>query len=302
MKLQKGDIIDIIAPASSCPEAEFLKALEFIESWGLVPRYNGDIMNPKKYLAQTDSFRLEDLKRSLYASDSKAVWCLRGGYGCLRLIENMKSWKAPKHKKLFIGLSDISVLHNFLIEKWDWKPVHGPLFFRLGSKVPAKEKKYLKGLIFQKQKTLSYGKLKALNLPAQRNKDIKGRIVGGNLCSIASLLGSSVGFQAKNKILLLEEIGERGYAVDHLLTQLRNAGVFTRVKAIVFGDFTGGDEVDGKNYVNYALKKFAEETTIPCFKGLKTGHGKLQLPVPLNTSAVIACSEGRELRVSAKCY
>jgi muramoyltetrapeptide carboxypeptidase LdcA involved in peptidoglycan recycling len=101
---------------------------------------------------------------------------------------------------------------------------------------------------------------------------------------------------------LLEEIGERGYAVDRLLMQMKNAGCFNKVKAIVFGDFTGGDELDGRNLVNYALKQFAEENAIACFKGLKTGHGKLQLPVPLNTKAIIECSKEKDLRVSTKWY
>lgn len=293
IKLTEGDIVDIIAPASNCSDKEFEQAIKYVESLGLVPRYDIDFRKSKKYLANTDEFRFQDFIRAMKAKDSKLVWCLRGGYGSLRLLSSLKRAKKPSFSKLFIGLSDISVLNQFLIDNWGFKPIHGPVLSRMGAKASSREKTELKRILLSKNhKSSEFKNLKALNEPAQKALDIKAKMIGGNLCSLCTMLGSEFQWNAKSKILFLEEVSERGYSVDRMLTQLVLSGALKGAKAIIFGDFIDGEEPDGKNLVPACLKSFASEQSIPVFKGLKSGHGKQQMPLAFNTKAILKAKAG----------
>lgn len=293
-KLVKGDIVDIVAPASDCSDKEFKAALSYIESLGLVARYDLDFRKSKDYLAQSDDFRARDLMRALSAKDSKAVWCLRGGYGSLRLLDALKKYKKPKTQKWFLGLSDISILHQFMIDQWSWKPIHAPVLSRMGGKASAKEKSEIKKLLLKEEhEVMLYSGLKPLNEIAKKSKNVSGKFIGGNLCSLCSMQGSSHSFSASSKILFLEDISERAYAVDRMLTQLKMSANIKKAKAIVFGDFTNSKEKNGKDLVPKLLKSFASELNIPVYKGLKSGHDKVQLPIPFNSPACIKMKDSK---------
>ena len=301
--LQPGDIIDIVAPGSACSADVFQKSILWLKAQGFVPRFPNDILSPQIFISHSDEKRLSYLLQALEAKDSKAVWCLRGGYGALRLLPELKRIKKLKTKKWFIGYSDITTLHQWLNQKMDWVTLHGPLLDRggLGLFTEAEKNELLSILTGQTSETY-FDNLVPVNLAAEKfksgQKQLMGRILGGNLTVYASSLGSFLSPDKNKKhILFLEDVGERGYRLDRLLNQLYNADVFKHCQAVLLGDFIGGQETNGENHVDSTLSQFFAKLKIPVFKGLSVGHGPVQRTLILNSHAKLTCDQRARLIV-----
>ncbi len=284
MNLKKGDIIDIIAPASFSNESEVIEAQRVLSSWGFVVRTQIDFEAYHPFHSDEDDVRFNDLKRALYATDSKVIWCIRGGYGSARLIERLTRLKKPKVEKMLIGYSDITSLHIFLNQKWGWTSLHGPMissFVKNGFDKSAFRE--IKKIFFDKKYDQKF-KLKAMNDEAMKIKRIEGTLAGGNLSVVQLSLGTGLEFNSKGKILILEDVGERGYKIDKMLNHLKNTKALKGCVGIVFGDFVGGLESSGESFVDFALMRFALEVKIPVFRNLEFGHGNKNRPVLFNGS------------------
>jgi muramoyltetrapeptide carboxypeptidase len=290
--LQEGDSVEIIAPASRCSESELKSAIQSVRDMGLVPIMPDDIFEERHPLFSTgDQKRFEFLKAAFNRKESKALWCLRGGYGSIRLLPLLAKLKRPKKVKIVIGLSDISTLHNFLNQKWKWPTLHGPMLGTFAERGD-EEKEEILDVLFGRVDEVRFPGLIPMNVAAKKNKKITGPITGGNLMTVQSSQGTKSEFHAKNAIVFLEEVSERGYRVDRLLVSLQQSGYFSKAKAVVLGDFLGGNEPDGQNFVNDVLNQFAYETKIPVLKGLQSGHGPLRRTVPFATKAVLDLGQG----------
>ncbi|WP_010597494.1 LD-carboxypeptidase [Rickettsiella massiliensis] len=123
--LQPGAIIDLIAPAGRCPAEALQKVDTLLHHWQLIPRRDPKLLGDDLLCANSDEERFSQLKQALYNTDSSAVWCLRGGYGCTRLIPNLLPVAPPTLNKLFIGFSDITTLHLFYNNNGIGKPCMG---------------------------------------------------------------------------------------------------------------------------------------------------------------------------------
>ena len=286
--LVKGDLIDIVAPGSSTDPAVLQKACAILQSWGYRTRVASDLMKPQLFLSNSDSYRFKSLKKALLAKDSKAVWCLRGGYGSIRLVPYLSKLEKPQHKKLLIGLSDITTLQIFLAQKWNWPSVHGPLLDRIGlESLPTENQQELKALLEGNLLKTEWHGLKPLNKAAEKSKRLDGAVTGGNLVVVTSSLGTPIQINADHKILFLEELNERGYRIDRCLQQLDQAGVFNRVQAVILGDFLKCHEPDGSDISFQTLQEFFKTRKVPAFYGLPLGHGIQQRPLVFNTKATI---------------
>lgn len=298
--LKAQDIVDIIAPASFCPPPEnSLPAVkDTLKEWGLVPRIAENIYGKDLLCANTDEQRFLFLKEALLNTESKAVWCLRGGYGCTRLIPFLKNINPPKHSKLFIGFSDITALHIFLQDQWGWATLHGPSARQVAIKDIHEDNIIeIKDFILGKQTSIEFNHLTPMNKLAEQNRTVTSVITGGNLCLVQTSIGTSWQINAAHKILFLEEVNERGYRVDRMLEHLEQAGIFNDVSAIIFGDFIGGKEVDGTNFVEPVLKRFAEQANFPVLRCLDIGHGKTNRPLPFGIPAKLGLGTEASLTI-----
>lgn len=282
IKIKKGDIVDIVAPASFSDGSELIKAIDQIKKWGLVPRTFIDFTAFHPYHSDEDLERFTDLKRALVAPDSKIIWSLRGGYGSARLLNQLSKLKKPKKEKILIGYSDITSLHLFLNQNWGWESMHGPMISSFSNKEFSKLcLSELRDVLFSNKKI--HLELEPLNQIAESNKTkIEAKLVGGNMAVIQSLIGTKFSLKVKDKILVLEDVNERGYKIDRMLTHLEMSGALKGCKAIIFGDFTKGLEPDGESYVDFALTRFAIDQKIPVYKTHEFGHGKINRPLILN--------------------
>ena len=299
--LVAGDIVDVIAPGSSVAPQVLEGAIEFLKSWGFVPRVPEEIFGKDVICATDDATRLRLVKEALLAKDSKAIWCIRGGYGSNRLIPELAKLRKPAgDPKLFIGLSDITSLHVFLNQNWGWPTIHGPLLDRFSKKTVRPEwLREMHDFVFGRMDSIEFADLKPMNAAAKKSGKVTGTVSGGNLITLQSTLGSKASWKTKGQILFFEEIGERGYRVDRVLAQLEQVGAFKVAKAVVFGDFTEGQEPDGSDRTPGILQRFADITKIPVFSGVPCGHDVVQRPVPFGTKAVLTLGKSGKLWIAS---
>lgn len=296
--LKKGDIIDIVAPASSCTVEELNHAISWIESQGYKPRVPADLLQPLDYLANTDKKRFAVLKNALTSKSSKVVWCLRGGYGSIRLVpELLKLKKVPQ--KFFIGLSDITIIHQFLNQKWNWRTIHGPILSRtMSERKRASDYNEIFSLLSGQVDHLDFSNLEPINKAAkQTKKNITSKIMGGNLATFCSILGTALSPKVNNHFLFFEDISERGYKIDRMLNQLDQAGIFKKCKGVFFGDIINSEEANGRNLVWSTIETFFKDKKIPVFKGVESDHSEKQRPLFLNSKAELLCKNSYTLRV-----
>lgn len=299
--LKPQDVVDIIAPASYSPLEKFQNGIDWLKHIGLKPNVPDDIIKPDLFFAAPLEIQFQHLKEAIY-SDSKAIWCLRGGYGSMRLIPLLQKLRPPKNPKLFMGFSDITSLHLFFSQNWGWPVIHGRTISQLSiEQEKTADRTFLKDMIFGRQKKKTFRNLIPLNKHASLVKSISGTISGGNLRIIQSSLGTTWEVKPKGKILFIEDVSERGYSLDRMFEQLIQAKLFNnRLKAVIFGDFTDGKEKNGNDLTREALLRFASRVPYPVLMGFPAGHGEVNYPIPFNVEcdltlgkrASITCNYG----------
>jgi muramoyltetrapeptide carboxypeptidase len=312
LPLVPGDIVDIVAPASATTSKDGLaKGIEYLRKWGLVPRMNEAIFGRDVICANTDEERFAQLRAALF-SDSRAIWCVRGGYGANRLIPELARLRRPKGPpKLFMGFSDITTLHVFLNQQWGWPTIHGPMVDRIGrGLILEPQLQELHDIYFGDEAEIVFRDLKPMNAAARASggrgagggRVIRAPVTGGNLVTLQSTIGTRAPWDTRGRIVFLEEIDERGYRIDRLLEHLAQTGHFSRARAVILGDFLGGVESDGSTRVPFVLQRFADSLKIPVLSGVEAGHGDLQRPIPLETMATLTCgASGGSIAIASGC-
>lgn len=301
IRLKPGDLVDVVAPGMKARPGTVGKVRSLIRSWGLKTRFAENLRGPDLLCSNTRELRFKDLKKALLSKDSKMVWCLRGGYGSLHLLEALKVIKPPRYSKLFVGLSDITSIHGFLLQHWGWSTLHGCNADYLVSGESTKtERNRLKKVLSGVTGSLDYS-LKPLNGEALKSGNFRGSVIGGNLTSLQSSLGTAFQVDGKGAFLFFEDIGERAYRIDRILEQMNQLGLFKRTKAIIFGPFTACTEPGGGNPVPRLLRQFAGRMKCPVFSGIRSGHGPGQHPLPLGTEARIFCGPRARITLKTGC-
>ncbi|MGI9335144.1 MAG: S66 peptidase family protein [Gammaproteobacteria bacterium] len=287
--LAPGSVVDVIAPGSACSQADLEAGLAVLESWGLKARVPRDLFGPKYIYAHDDDVRWRHLRKALVARDSRAVWCVRGGYGSLRLLDRLGRLKVPPEPKLLIGFSDVTALHIPLTEIWRWPVLHGPVLAQVGRGEPsARHLAETRRVLLGQQRSLEFDRLELL--APVRKRTVRGRLAGGNLKTVQSLHGTPWALKPSPSILFFEDVNERGYSLDRILQQLRLSGVFDRTRAMVLGDFARGVEPNGRSLWRRVFSEFAQSVKFPVLAGMPVGHGRRLRPLPLGLEGELALS------------
>ena len=300
--LKPGDIVDVVAPSWGVPKPTLKQVEKFLSSLGLQARYPKDILGKDILCANSLNKRTDYLLHAFQATDSAAVWSLRGGHGAAAILPALYKLKTQK-PKLFIGLSDITSLHLFLHHRWGWATIHGPNLNWLQRGIIRKNHLVeLERVILGKQRAIEFTGLKPMNAASKVRKKIKGKLLGGNLTVCTSLIGTKfLPPTFSGKILFFEEVGERAYRLDRMLVQWEQAGLLKGVQAVVLGDVTEGEDPDGKDKTSQILRGFAESQDFPVLSGIPCGHGDVQRPVPLGTRAVLELGPRSKLICEVGC-
>ena len=282
LPLKKNALVEIVSPASGCTKERIRNGISALTSWGLSTRVWMIEENTHPFHSDEDEYRLFSLTEAINQKDSQVIWAQRGGYGAQRLIPGLLKLKKPKNKKVFIGYSDMTILHLFFYQKWGWKTLHAPMLSTFSNKdFSKKDLAELKSLLFSKKTFKFKTKLTALNEVAKKSKskNLKGELLGGNLSVFQMAVGTEIHPKTKGKILFFEDIGERGYRIDRLLNHLEQAGVFKDVVAVIFGEFSDALEKSGDDYSSFSLVRFAHRQKFPVFELREFGHGDRNRPL-----------------------
>jgi muramoyltetrapeptide carboxypeptidase len=273
--------VAVVAPAGPFDRASFEAGLDVLRRRYDVVHGDG-LFSKERYLAGSDQRRLLELQGALDDPSVRAVFAARGGYGTLRLLPMLR---LPKEPKLLVGFSDVTALHAWF-QREGRVSVHAPVITQLGRQAPDSQQRLFSVL----ESTAPVAPLPGARTLVSGTAE--GLLVGGNLAVFTRLLGTPYLPPLDGSILLLEDVGERPYAVDRMWTHLRLAGVFERVKGIALGAFTQCEEKDATYSSQDVLLGLAEETRLPCAQGFSVGHGDVNLALPLGVRARLDADAG----------
>ncbi len=232
--LQVGDTIAIVAPAGILKsKRKTIEAAQILlKNWGLVPVLGPHLFSESYHFAGTDVQRLKDLQWALDKPDVKAIWCARGGYGSIRIMDELNFETFKKNPKWLVGYSDVTALHNQL-QNLGYETLHAmmPVNMEEDAKSITASITSLKAGLFG---TLSKHTIEPNK--SNRTGSAKGVLTGGNLTLLTAQLGSKSQLNTRNKILFIEEIGEYKYHIDRMLQSLKRAGYFDHCNGVIVGD------------------------------------------------------------------
>lgn len=284
LPLRQGDLVRLVAPGSALPREIVESIAAHLQSMGYRVHIPSGLFGPKGLVSHSVDQRVRHLKEAFEDQATRAVWCLRGGYGSIQLLPELKKLKRPPHMPLFLGYSDITSLFIWLRQNWQVPVFHSPLAEALVSqKTALRDVKEVLSVISGKQRSLQF-RVRPLNSVTLAG-DFK--MVGGNLEVVASTLGTPYQIKTDSRTaVFFEEVGERAYRIDRKLRQMEQAGVFKKCKAVFFGSFVDCAEPSGKDLSTQILKEFAGRIKIPVFAGLQVGHGSRNRLLPFGTQCV----------------
>jgi muramoyltetrapeptide carboxypeptidase len=267
--LKKGDEVAIISPSFCIDENLLIEAVEYLAEWGLKVRLGKNAAKRNGPFAGSDKERLEDLQEMTADKNVRAVFCSRGGYGLLKIIDKVDFSVLRSNPKWYSGFSDITVLHTWLNEVCGLMSVHGEMPVNFNNTEKSTDtflslKKALFGdpLIHEWTGNF-YG-------PA----DVTGEMTGGNLSLLYSLSGTKAEISTKGKIFFIEEVGESYYHLDRMLTSLKLSGKFEDLAALVIGGMNNIEDTKipwGKN-VEETILGILKGFNYPVFFNFPAGH------------------------------
>ncbi len=280
--LRRGDRVRLIAPASPFDLGLFRAGRQVLEGLGLVPVVGRGEFAREGFLAGSDQRRAEKLTRALEEEDSRAVWCIRGGYGTARLLPLLDLPRLRRHPKLLVGFSDVTALLVQLTRPGGFVTIHGPVITQL-PRLPATDLRWLQALLFgtRAPRRLPLGRTRTL-VPGK----VEGTLVAGNLSILASLAGTRFAPDLCGALLCLEDTGEEAYRLDRLFWQLVSAGMLKRCRGIVVGELAGcKPEGAGRHSARRVLERAIAALGLPALSGAAFGHGRRNLALPLGVRA-----------------
>ena len=234
--LKVGDTVAIVAPSGvlNNRQKEVSQAVELLNSWGLNTIVGEHVFKQSNHFAGNDHERTSDLQKALDDPNIKAIWCTRGGYGTVRILDKLDYSKFIEQPKWLMGYSDITALHN-QIHNNGVESIHSLMCTSLTddlNEIKETVNSFKKAIFGE---TINYT-IEGNNY----NKEGKayGQLVGGNLTLLHTMLGSDTSINTDGKILFIEEIGEYKYHIDRMLQSLKRAGYFDNCKGLIVGNMS----------------------------------------------------------------
>jgi muramoyltetrapeptide carboxypeptidase len=228
--LKKGDKIAIVCPAKKLPKS-INAALEVFKEWGLEVIIGETVNAGYHQFAGTDELRAADLQKFLDDPEIKAIVAGRGGYGCIRIIDELDFTKFKTSPKWMVGFSDITVLLSHLFAQLNTQSIHGQMPYTFDKATP-ESLSSLKSALFGEELHYNF-----TNTFANRSGTAEGLLIGGNLTLLVTVQGSVSEIDYDGKILFIEDVGEHEYAIDRMIRMLKRAGKLSKLKGLIVGAF-----------------------------------------------------------------
>lgn len=299
--LKRGDTIAIIAPASSPEENQDVvsQGIKMLMQKGYRIKIAPNLMTRYGYLAGTDEDRLQAFMEAWADPEVKAIWCWRGGFGCTRLLDRIDFNVIKKNPKIFIGMSDITALHAAISKETGMITFLGPnlnaVYGKFGKishhynerelwKLISPEFSPRGGYLISMPSDYPTGSQHVMTI----NPGVaRGRIVGGTLSLVTTLIGTPWEIDTTNKILVLEEVEEQPYRVDRMLSQLKLAGHLDNPSAVILCSWKGcqGRNPDRTLSLEHVFRDYFANAPYPVLMGFPSGHVTDQATLPIHAMA-----------------
>ena len=301
-KIKKGDTIGLFCPSGPLPEGKEQKAISQLNNLGFRVKFSKNYLAKRGFLAGTDKQRLEDLHSLFQDREVKAIVCLRGGYGALRLLPYIDYSLIRRNPKPFIGFSDVTALLYAFYKKSKLVAYHGPV--GVWSINSFSKPSFLHAL--QSDESYSIKAPKSRPIATLKKGVSTADIIGGNLSILTSLVGTPYDVSFKDKIVLIEDVGEEPYRIDRMFSQLFLAKKFEGVKGIVFGQFSNcfakrsmsithngvrgtfvWPKIEDFNTVNHVINDWFGNFSIPIITNFPIGHASNNATFPFGGRATL---------------
>lgn len=292
-RLKRGDTIGLIAPGGYISEDAFIESIENIEKLGLKPYFTDNILARNGYLGGSDEKRSNDIIHMFINDKVDGIICARGGYGCNRILPMLDYDAIKANPKVLVGYSDITALHNAIYAKTGLVTFHGPVATSTFNDFSINN--FVNVIMEPKDRYVfkhsdDYKKGGDFEIYTIREGKAKGELIGGNLRIVVTLPGTPYDVDFTNKILYLEEIDEKPYRIDRMLTELLLAEKLQQVAGIALGVLRKCDKKVGsqKGEETFSLKEVLMDRLydlgVPVIYGLSFGHieNKYTLPFGIN--------------------
>lgn len=292
--LKRGDEVAIISPAYAIDEKNVEDAVSVLEGWGLRVRLGKNVFRREGPFAGTEEERIHDLQEMTASAKIRAVFCSRGGYGLLKIIDKIDFSMLGRYPKWYVGFSDVTVLLTWLSERKNMMTIHGemPLNYKNRDKAPAALESLYDAL---------FGGMKPLRWSGEffRPRFARGEVTGGNLSLLYSLIGTPAEPKTRGRILFIEDTDEYFYHIDRMLTSMKLAGRLKGLSALLSGGFTKMEDTEipwGKN-AEQIISSVTDDYSYPVFTGFPAGHIDDNRAFYIGRRATIETKEGEAVLV-----
>lgn len=268
--LKAGDLVALAAPARRVSPEEMAPAVARLHSWGLRVRVPDGLYIAEGQLAGNDEHRASLLQQLLDNRDVRAIFCCRGGYGSVRIVDRLDFSRFALNPKWIVGYSDVTVLHSHVHAALHLPTLHATMPINFPAEGENADIESLRQALFNEQPP----KLEWSTHPLNRPGEAEGEVVGGNLSILYSLLGSGSQVDTRGKILLIEDLDEYLYHVDRMMQALRRAGMLEGINGLIVGhlsDMHDNSVPFGRTEVEIVHDAVAEYN-FPVAFGAPVGH------------------------------
>ena len=285
--LIKGDKIGLVAPARKITSDEIADSLAVIKSRGFVPVYDELLFAAENQFAGSDSERTHLLQQMLDNQEIKAIFSVRGGYGSVRIIDQIDFSVFNLYSKWLIGYSDFTVFHSHVNQKLGVQTLHATMPLNFGSNTP----EALDNLFGVLQGNAPEYYLE--QHPFNRKGDAKGILTGGNLSVLYSLLGSDSFPETEEKILFIEDLDEYLYHVDRMMMALKRAGILSGLKGLIVGGMTdmNDNEIPFGKTAEQIVHEAVKNYDYPVCFSFPAGHIDNNMPLIMGAEVRLEVAE-----------
>ncbi len=285
--LKKGDLVAIVSIAKYISKKDCQFAMNYIKKEGLnIVDINKTILCRRGMFSGSDQERIEMLQSILDSNKVKGIFFARGGYGSIRILDKLNFNHFINNPKWFIGFSDITVFLSHISKNYDIPTLHSPMPFNF-HKISKRSLKEIFNLLFGIK-----NKIQISSNKYNKEGNVTGKLIGGNLSILCSLLNSESFPKTKGNILLIEDVGEYLYSIDRMIYSLKRSGVFKSISALIVGKFSkikDNTPSFGPN-INEIILQALNEYKFPICFDFPVGHVKNNLPIILNKKVQLKVS------------
>ena len=292
-RLQQGDTVGLVNLSSPLKQEALGDKLAFLDQLGLRYKLGNTIQSGEGYLAGTDKERIADFHAMVQDPEVKAIFLVKGGYGIARIVDKISYPLLEDNPKIIWGFSDVTALHTQVNEFANLVTFHGPMLSSPQGELDELSQKMFQQL-FQPIE-IEYSESIA-PLTTLVGGAVRGELTGGNLNRIIGTLGTKFEIDVRNKIVVLEDIGESIEQLDHMMNQLRLARKLEQAAGFVIGDFNMSDDTYRYDDVVEMIAGYLTPLQKPAVTGFKIGHCTPNIAIPLGVDAILDADD-KTLRI-----